>query len=157
MTNLPAGTATQDPLLARIFTFARFVVGGVGSLVGDLLCQAAMIEGMGVAPTYAIPIAYELSLVGHFVINDRWVFARDRYGDVRHGSAVRRFVTFQVAAVVPQVITNGLAIVIIDGPWAASFATWWGPYVAKILGTAAGFLWNVVVSFFVIWRPARVR
>jgi putative flippase GtrA len=57
---------------------------------------------------------------------------------------------------VPQIVTIGIALFLVDGPWASQFADWWGSYAAKALGTAAGFLWNFAVNFLVIWRPARV-
>lgn len=146
--------ATGADLVRRAFTLVRYVAAGAGSLVADLIFQAALIEGLRASPSVAIPVAYEMSLVGHFFLNDRWVFAHGTYGAVRARPAWQRFAAFQFAALVPQMVTIGMALFLVDGPWAAQFADWWGAYAAKILGTAAGFLWNLGVNFFLIWRPA---
>ncbi|MBU6289939.1 MAG: GtrA family protein [Chloroflexi bacterium] len=147
-------THPRASLLARALVGARYLAAGVGSLVGDLAFQGALISGAGLSPTVAIPVSYELSLIAHFFLNDRWVFARGSYGPVRPRPAWQRLLAFQLSALVPQVVTIGIALFLVDGPWAAQFADWWGSYVAKVLGTGAGFLWNFAVNFLVIWRPA---
>ena len=141
-------------LWSRALFGAKYIAAGLGSLVGDLAFQGALISGAGLSPTVAIPVSYELSLIAHFFLNDRWVFARGSYGPVRPRPAWQRLLAFQLSALVPQVVTIGIALFLVDGPWAAQFADWWGSYVAKVLGTAAGFLWNFAVNFLVIWRPA---
>ncbi|NDF97170.1 MAG: hypothetical protein EB107_15285, partial [Proteobacteria bacterium] len=158
----PGGPTTTPPtppsgraggaLMTRLFTIVRFVLAGGGSLVGDLVAQAVLLEVLGVDAWLAIPVAYEISLIGHFFLNDRWVFTRAH--GLRQQYAWQRFLTFQIAALVPQFITNGIAVGLVSGPWASVFDDWWGPYVAKILGTGAGFAWNVAVSFGWIWRAA---
>ena len=147
----PSGRA-GGALMTRLFTIVRFVLAGGGSLVGDLVAQAVLLEVLGVDAWLAIPVAYEISLIGHFFLNDRWVFTRAH--GLRQQYAWQRFLTFQIAALVPQFITNGIAVGLVSGPWASVFDDWWGPYVAKILGTGAGFAWNVAVSFGWIWRAA---
>jgi putative flippase GtrA len=157
ITATTADTSTPHPhtsLITRALVGARYVAAGFGSLVGDLAIQAALINGLGLTPTIAIPVSYELSLIAHFFLNDRWVFARGSYGPVRPRPAWQRFTTFQLSALVPQVVTIGIALFLVDGPLATQFADWWGSYVAKAVGTAAGFFWHFAVNFFVIWRPA---
>lgn len=140
--------------MTRALFGVRYVAAGLGSMVGDLAIQGALISGLGLTPTIAIPVSYELSLIAHFFLNDRWVFARGSYGPVESRPAWQRLAAFQLSALVPQLVTIGIALFLVDGPWAAQFADWWGSYVAKVLGTAAGFLWNFAVNFLVIWRPA---
>jgi putative flippase GtrA len=151
------GASQTMALWHRALTLVRYVAAGAGSLAADLAVQAALIEGVGASPTIAIPVAYEASLIGHFFLNDRWVFAQGTYGAVRPRPAWQRFAAFQLSAAVPQLVTTGMALFLVDGPFAAAFSDWWGSYVAKVLGTAAGFAWNLGVNFFVIWRPAGAR
>lgn|GEM_PF-1553921 len=150
-------TSPTMRLWHRALTLARYVAAGAGSLAADLAVQAALIEGVGASPTIAIPVAYEASLIGHFFLNDRWVFAQGTYGAVRPRPAWQRFAAFQLSAAVPQLVTIGMALFLVDGPFAAEFSDWWGSYAAKALGTAAGFAWNLGVNFYVIWRPAGAR
>ena len=159
--------------MTRLFTIVRFVLAGGGSLVGHLVAQTLLQEVLGVDAWLAIPVAYEISLIGHFFLNDRWVFTREH--GLRQKHAWQRFLTFQIAALVPQIITNGIAVGLVSGPWASQIITigvaegllrgpwaslfdeWWGlygPYVATVLGTGAGFAWNVAVSFGWTWRAA---
>ena len=141
--------------MTRLFTIVRFVLAGGGSLVGHLVAQTLLQEVLGVDAWLAIPVAYEISLIGHFFLNDRWVFTREH--GLRQQHAWQRFLTFQIAALVPQFITIGVAEGLLRGPWASLFDEWWGlygPYVATVLGTGAGFAWNVAVSFGWTWRAA---
>jgi putative flippase GtrA len=122
-----------------------FLVGG-GSLVLDLAIQAVLLQVFGLAVWIASGLSYELALLTHFLVNDRWVFGQRRL-------SLRRLVKFQLAALTATAITYGVTNLLVYGPTASSFAAGAGPYLAKVAGTALAAVWTFVSSFFWIWRP----
>jgi putative flippase GtrA len=122
-----------------------FLVGG-GSLALDLVLQAVLLQLLGLPVWIASGLSYELALLVHFLVNDRWVFGQ-------HRLSLRRLVKFQLAALTATAITYGVTNLLVYGSTAPYFATGAGPYLAKIAGTILAAAWTFFSSFFWIWRP----
>jgi putative flippase GtrA len=133
------------PDLSRVL---RFFLAGGGSLALDLLLQAFFLQVVGLPVWIAAALSYELALLVHFLINDRWVFGQRR-------RSLRRLLEFQVAALTATAITNMVTNLLVYGPASETFGTGFGPYLAKIAGTALATAWTFTSSFFWIWRPRK--
>jgi putative flippase GtrA len=131
------------PSLTRV---ARFFLAGGGSLALDLALQAVLLQLLGLPVWLAAGLSYQLALVVHYLVNDRWVFGQRR-------PSLRRLVEFQLTALTASLITYAVTNLLVYGPTAALFAAGTGPYLAKIGGTAAATAWTFTSSFFWIWRP----
>ena len=126
----------------------RFFLAGGGSLALDLLLQAFFLQVVGLPVWIAAALSYELALLVHFLVNDRWVFGQRR-------RSLRRLLEFQVAALTATAITNVVTNLLVYGPASDVFGTGVGPYLAKIAGTALATAWTFTSSFFWIWRPRK--
>ncbi len=150
---LLAGYAPRPPPLActmwrrmlSVARVARYVCAGGGSLALDLALQALAIQVFGLPVWLASGLSYELALLVHFFVNDRWVFGQ------RHRSW-RRLAEFQLAALTAMGITYSVTNLLVYSPTLPSFAAGAGPYLAKIIGTGMAAVWTFVSSFFWIWR-----
>lgn len=123
----------------------RFVVAGGGSLGLDLTFQWGFLSLLLLPIWLASALSYELALVAHFFVANRWVFGQRR-------SSWRRLAQFQVTALTAAAITLGVTWALVYGPAAALFSHGIGPYAAKFLGTTMAFCWTFASSFFWIWR-----
>jgi putative flippase GtrA len=124
------------------------VVAGGGSLLLDLGLQGVFVQAAGLPVWLGSALSYELALLAHFFVNNRWVFGRRRH-------SWRRLVEFQGAALTASAITLGVTNALVYGPTAAYFGAGAGPYAAKLAGTALAFCWTFTSSFYWIWRPGR--
>ncbi|MDQ3700368.1 MAG: GtrA family protein [Chloroflexota bacterium] len=128
---------------------ARYVCAGSGSLALDLALQALAIQLAGLPVWLASGLSYEIALLVHFFVNDRWVFGQ------RH-SSWRRLAAFQLASLTAMGVTYVVTNLLVYGPPAPWFADGVGPYVAKVIGTGIAAVWTFVSSFFWIWRTRPV-
>jgi putative flippase GtrA len=124
----------------------RFVAAGGGSLVVDLALQWGLLTALGLPFWLGSALSYELALIGHFLVNNRWVFGHESVSFTRFGQ-------FQLTALTAMAITWGVSNALVYGPGGAMFAEGVGPYLAKIAGTGTAFLWTFFSSFFWIWKP----
>jgi putative flippase GtrA len=131
------------PSLTRVL---RFFLAGGGSLALDLSLQAVLLQLLDLPVWLASGLSYQLALVLHFLVNDRWVFGQRR-------PSLRRLLEFQLTALTASLITYAVTNLLVYGPTAPLFAAGAGPYLAKIAGTAAATAWTFTSSFFWIWRP----
>ncbi|HVG97897.1 MAG TPA: GtrA family protein [Chloroflexota bacterium] len=131
------------PSLTRVL---RFFLAGGGSLALDLSLQAVLLQLLDLPVWLASGLSYQLALVVHFLVNDRWVFGQRR-------PSLRRLLEFQLTALTASLITYAVTNLLVYGPSAPLFAAGAGPYLAKIAGTAAATAWTFASSFFWIWRP----
>jgi putative flippase GtrA len=125
---------------------ARYVLAGGGSLALDLALQWMLLGVAGLPVWLGSALSYELALLAHFVVVNGWVFGQRDF-------RVRRLIEFQGAALTAQVVTLGITYLLVYGPASPWFATGFGPYLAKIAGTATAFIWTFLASFLWIWRP----
>jgi putative flippase GtrA len=134
------------PSISRVL---RFFLAGGGSLSLDLLLQGVFLQLVGLPVWLASGLSYELAMLAHFGVNDRWVFGRRDDG---RGGVLRRLVAFQLAGLTAMGVTYGVTNLLVYGPTAPFFVEGAGPYVAKALGTALATVWTFCSSFFWIWR-----
>jgi putative flippase GtrA len=130
----------------------RFLVAGGGSLGLDIGLQWLLRAGLGLSVWLAPALSYEIALLVHYLVNNRWVFGERR-------TSLRRLVQFHAAALTGAAITLGVTYVLVSEPVVPYFvdpAGPFGPYgpeVAKLIGAGIAFFWNFTSSFFWIWRP----
>lgn len=124
---------------------ARFVAAGGGSLAVDLALQWVFLALVGLPVWLGSALSYELALVGHFAVTNRWVFGRAEH-------SWRRLWQFQVTALAASAITLGVTWALVYGPTAPYFGEGAGPFLAKIAGTGVAFGWTFTSSFMWIWR-----
>ncbi len=148
----PDGGGADGPLWARMPSISRvlrFFLAGGGSLSLDLFLQGLFLQLAGLPVWLASGLSYELAMLAHFGVNDRWVFGRRDDG---RGSGLRRLVAFQLAGLTAMGVTYGVTNLLVYGPTAPFFVEGAGPYVAKAIGTALATTWTFCSSFFWIWR-----
>ncbi|MGH2355226.1 MAG: GtrA family protein [Chloroflexota bacterium] len=124
---------------------SRFLMAGGGSLAADLALQGVFIELAGLPVWFASGASYEIALLLHFLVINRWVFGR-------RDTNWQRLAAFQVTALTATAITYGVTNLLVYGPTGPYFADGTGPYMAKIIGTGAALFWTFTSSFFWIWR-----
>lgn len=132
--------------LASLWRVLRYMAAGISSLALDLVLQLALRVVIGIPVELSIVLSYELALLAHFFITNRWVFGQQHY-------SLRRLVQFHIASLAAFGITSAVTAILIKGPPSAFFSTGLGPEVAKIIGTGAAFGWSFATSFYWIWRP----
>jgi putative flippase GtrA len=167
---------------AGLLRLARWGLAGGGSLVLQLAIQGVLVQTLGLPPKLGIVVGYELALVAHFFVNDRWVFEqqgrragthrqvergvqRQPDGEMRRqqsgGPAAqgqwRRLVEFHTSALVAEAVTLAVAFLLLTGPVAALLGPALAPFAATIAGTLAATAVTFSASFFWIWRPQRTR
>ena len=124
----------------------RWGLAGGGSLLLQLVIQAALVTVLGFPAHPGIVLAYELALVAHFLVNDRWVFGQAR-------PSWRRLVEFHGSALAAEAVTLAVAFVVLSGPAVTLLGPTVAPFAATIAGTAAATALTFSASFFWIWRP----
>jgi len=128
-----------------LWRVVRFVAAGGGSLVVDLALQWVFLSVVGMPIWLGSALSYEVALLGHFVVANRWVFGQA-------GHSWQRLGQFQVTALAASTITLGVTWALVYGPTGWFFAGGAGPFLAKIAGTVVAFGWTFTSSFFWIWR-----
>jgi putative flippase GtrA len=141
-----AGEIGAPIFLARV---CRWALAGGGSLALQLAIQGLLIGALAMPARAGIVLAYELALVLHFLINDRWVFSQ------KEGSAWRRLAAFHASALIAEGLTLVVAFAVLSTPLAALLGPALAPCAATIAGTGAAAAITFSASFFWIWRPAR--
>src|SRR6476660_7406068 len=94
------------PLLRQV---CRWALSGGGSLLLQLALQGVLITALAVPARLGIVLAYEVALVAHYYVNDRWVFGQ------RHPSW-RRLVAFHASALTAEAVTLAVALAVLSGP-----------------------------------------
>jgi len=94
----------------------RGLLAGGSSLALQLLIQGMLVDWLTLPARWGIVLAYELALVAHFFVNDRWVFEAEGRAGVW-----RRLVAFHAAALGAEAVTLAVAFVALAAPL-ASFA-----------------------------------
>ncbi|GBD12138.1 Arabinogalactan biosynthesis recruiting protein [bacterium HR24] len=123
---------------------ARFaLVGGLGVLVN--LGALWALTRLGIAPAWAAPVAIELSILGNFVLNDRWALA----SLPRCPSWWRRLATYHVAVAV-GVGLNWFLVATLPFLGLPVLA-------AGVLGVGAAFVANYTFSRTLVWSSRHVR
>ena len=169
-------------LPAGLLRLVRWGLAGGGSLVLQLAIQGVLVQMLALPPKLGIVVAYELALVAHFFVNDRWVFEqqgraagthrphgpslheqpdgevrRQRSGRPAAQGQWRRLVEFHTSALVAEAVTIVVAFLLLTGPVAALLGAALAPFAATIAGTLAATAVTFSANFFWIWRPQRVR
>ncbi len=180
--NGSGGALPAVVLPAGLLRLVRWALAGGGSLVLQLAIQGVLVQLLALPPKLGIVVAYELALVAHFFVNDRWVFeqqGRAAGTHRQHGPSVhkqpdrempgqqsgrpvaqgqwRRLAEFHTSALVAEALTIGVAFLLLSGPVAALLGPALAPFAATIAGTLAATAVTFSASFFWIWRPQCVR
>jgi putative flippase GtrA len=100
-------------------------------------------------------LAVETAILFQFISHERWTFrSRDR-----DGWALKRFLKFNLSAIVSPVISvatiNLLTPVIRDAVGIDTLLGRAAPYLANTAGVALGFTWNWVLNSMIIWPRKR--
>jgi putative flippase GtrA len=132
------------PGLLRV---ARWALAGGGSLVLQLAIQGLLVEWLAMPARWGIVLSYELALVAHFVVNDRWVFESQE-----RGGAWRRLAAFHASALGAEALTVAVAFIALAVPLASLVGATGAPYVATTLGVIAATTVTFSASFLWIWR-----
>src|SRR5205085_2361203 len=103
-----------------------------------------------------VVVAYELALIAHFFVNDRWVFEQHRspgrhrpenQGRSRHGQW-RRLLAFHTSALTAELVTLAVAFLLLSGLAATLPRASLAPFVATIAGTVAATAITFSASFY---------
>jgi putative flippase GtrA len=135
------------PLPPALLQVMRWALAGGGSLVLQLVIQGVLVDWLATPARLGIVLSYELALLAHFCVNDRWVFAADG----RRG-VWRRLVAFHAAALGAELVTLVVAFLVLAGPAATLLGPRLAPYVATICGVIAATAVTFSASFGWIWR-----
>ena len=143
----PAATTLPLYVPPGLLRVARWALAGGGSLALQLVIQGLLVDRLAVPARWGIFLAYELALVAHFFVNDRWVF--EAYG---RAGAWRRLVAFHASALGAEAVTLAVAFVVLALPLANLVGATLVPYVATTAGVAAATAVTFSASFLWIWR-----
>src|SRR4051812_41545298 len=135
-----------SPGLLRL---VRWGLAGGGSLALQLALQSVLIQALALPAQLGIVVAYELALVAHFFVNDRWVFAPQHCRSLpsrgvaggprqrgRRGQ-LRRLGEFHASALTAEAVTLAVAFLLLSGPAPALLGPALTPLAATIAGTLA--------------------
>ena len=132
----PPRTDKAKPAPPRLAKFAA--VGALGVLLNTAALYL-LYEWLHLPLLVASAMAIELAVVNNYLLNDHWTFAS-------HSRSVRRFVRFNVSSL-GGVAINLAAVALLT-------AAGWHVLAADLVGIAAGFVVNFVLSSAWVWTPA---
>jgi putative flippase GtrA len=125
----------------------RWVLAGGGSLALQLVIQGVLVDWLAVPARAGIVLAYELALLAHFAVNDRWVFG------AHQGRGVWcRLLAFHAAALGAEAVTLAVAFLLLGGSAVALLGPTLAPYLATVAGVIAATAVTFSASFLWIWR-----
>lgn len=114
-------------------------VGALGVVVNSVTL-AALYQGAHLPLFPSSVLAVETSIIGNYLLNDRWTFGRQRL-------SLRRFAKFNLATVAALAITPSLvSLLVVLG---VNFM------LANFVAITANAAINFTTSAFWVWRPLR--